>query len=86
MENVKKNLSKWFSRNELSTLKAINNICPHCNKECGTIVKLNECDNNIIMCFECLDTYYDSCDKNYMFNCPCCENVINSYEIINHSK
>ncbi len=82
MDDIKQTLSKWFSQKELKTLEVKANNCPHCDKPTGTLVKLMECDNKIIMCFECLDMYNDSCDKAYLFNCPCCGKEINDYLVV----
>lgn len=35
-----------------------------------------------MMCFNCLDMFNDSCNKAYLFNCPCCDEKINDYIVI----
>lgn len=83
METIKHHLSKWFTEKELKSLEIKTSICPLCNKNSGNLIKLIECKNKIIMCFQCLEMYNDSCDKKYMFNCPCCDTEINDFIIIN---
>ena len=82
MENIKKNLLKWFTNEELKTIKKNESICPYCKNKCGSFVKLEECKNKIIMCFNCLDMFNDSCNEAYLFNCPCCDEKINDYIVI----
>ena len=80
MDKVKLYLKQWFTEKELSTLKPTNNYCSNCNTTCGTLVKLNECDNKKIICFNCLDNYYDSSISiDYLFDCPCCNKKIIDY-------
>lgn len=83
MEQIKKSLSKWFTDKELDTLEHLSNVCLKCNKKCGNLARLNECDNKAVICLNCLDDYYDSavCVE-YLFNCPCCGKQIEDYTII----
>ena len=83
MDKIKIYLKQWFSEKELSTLKPTNNFCNNCKSSCGSLVQLNECINNKIICFNCLDNYYDfSNSKEYLFICPCCNKKIIDYIIL----
>lgn len=91
MEELKTYLlnNKIFSKKELETLECSqNNLCNICNNKCGELVKLTECDNNNIMCLNCLDLLYDNYNLNNknndeLFKCICCEKKIYNYSIIN---
>ncbi len=89
MEELKEYLlkNKIFTKKELKTLQQSKiNQCNMCNKTCGQQIKLNECKNNIIICLECLDLLYDNYHLHYnddkLFKCVCCEQMIESYEMI----
>ena len=83
MDNIKLYLNQLFSKKELSTLKPISNFCSNCENTCGSLIQLNECTNNKIICLNCLDNYYDSFhSKDYLFDCPCCNKKITDYIII----
>lgn len=63
MEALKKYLSKnkLFTKNELKTLCESNiNNCNMCLKKCGSIIKLNQCNKDTKICFECLDILNDN--------------------------
>ena len=79
---------KIFSEKELKTLKpCVINFCKMCNQQCGSKIQLKECDNNTIICLECLDNLYDSYHINNtnneeLFKCLCCDKKIFSYTTI----
>lgn len=77
--------NKLFTENELRTLKeSKTNICNLCNNNTGSLVKLNECTNNIIMCLNCFDDFHDNYYKNKkeLFICICCNKEIFTYTIV----
>ena len=65
------------------------NICKFCSKNCGVLYILDNCKNNIPVCGECIDDFYDNylaynpSSQNTLFICPCCNNEITNYTIIN---
>lgn len=79
--------NKIFSKKELETLECSQKkLCNVCNNNCGELVKLIECDNNNIMCLNCLDLLYDNYninnENNELFKCLCCDKKIYNYSII----
>jgi len=89
MEALKKYLlkNKLFTKNELKTLRESNiNNCNMCLKKCGSIIKLNQCNKDTKICFECLDLLHDNynIEKNSkeIFKCLCCNNNIYDYTVI----
>lgn len=86
MEDLKKYLlkNKIFNKTELKTLQysKINN-CNMCNKKCGELVKLTECNLKTIICYECMDNLHDNYNLNTtnkeLFKCLCCNNKIYNY-------
>lgn len=77
--------NKLFTREELRTLEpSENNFCNLCNKSCGSLLKLNECLNNTIICFNCFDNFHDNYYKNKkeLFICLCCNKNIYTYDLI----
>ena len=81
--------NKYLNVNEIKTLEHVKqNKCNLCNKICGNIARLSECDKKIILCLNCIDDLYDSYNifKNkiddILFPCICCNKSIYNYEII----
>lgn len=80
--------NKIFSKKELETLEySQEKKCNICNNNCGKMAKLTECDNNSIMCLNCLDLFYDNYNLNKnnndeLFKCICCKKNIFNYLII----
>jgi hypothetical protein len=74
-----------FSKKELDTLVESNiNYCNYCNNNCGQLVELVECNNNLVMCFNCLEKLHDNYDtkSNELFKCKCCNNLIYDFNFI----
>ena len=83
MDNLRDSLSKWFSKKELGTMRNINNVCLLCKKQCGSMAKLNECVNHSIICLNCIDDWYDTnLNTSCLFECPCCQQQIKDFEIV----
>ena len=88
IKNIIKKINLFDEKiiNNLSIdIKIIINTCNNCNKICGHKVKLIGCicKENII-CFNCLDYFYDNNTNNLniLFNCKKCNNNIIDYEIL----
>ena len=89
MEDLKLYLSKnkIFTKKELETLCESNiNDCNMCLKKCGSIIKLNQCNKDTKICFECLDSLHDNYNiennNKELFKCLCCNNNIYDYTFI----
>lgn len=89
MEELKKYLliNNIFTKTQLEKLEYSKiNYCYMCNKNCGKLIKLNECNINNIICLNCLDILHDNYNLNNnnieLFECLCCNNKIYNYTVI----
>jgi len=88
-KNICKEL-KLFNEKTINTMISIINKCEQCDLYCGKLVKLNDCIcKNNILCFNCLDNYYDNYQKNkksdkkdILFICIKCKQKIKDYDIL----
>ena len=75
-------LNGYFSLEELKHLKPseLKYFCECCNKKCNRLHLLEDCENKMKICFDCLEIFFDNTnDKNILFVCSCCNKNIENY-------